>query len=56
VNRVMVKTVGGVVQPGMDLVEIVPMHGNLVVEAKIKPADIAFLRTGPESHDKIHCL
>ncbi|MBN1471868.1 MAG: HlyD family type I secretion periplasmic adaptor subunit [Syntrophaceae bacterium] len=44
VNRVMVKTVGGVVQPGMDLVEIVPMHGNLVVEAKIKPADIAFLR------------
>ena len=46
VNRVMVKTVGGVVQPGMDLVEIVPMHGNLVVEAKIKPADIAFLRPG----------
>lgn len=44
VNRVMVKTVGGVVQPGMDLVEIVPMHGNLVVEAKIKPSDIAFLR------------
>jgi adhesin transport system membrane fusion protein len=49
VNRVMVKTLGGVVQPGMDLVEIVPMHGNLVVEAKIKPADIAFLRPGQKA-------
>lgn len=49
VNRVMVKTVGGVVQPGMDLVEIVPMNGNLVVEAKIKPADIAFLRPGQKA-------
>ena len=40
---------GGVVQPGMDLVEIVPMHGNLVIEAKIKPADIAFLRPGQKA-------
>jgi len=44
VNRLMVRTVGGVVQPGMDLVEIVPQEGTLVVEAKIKPSDIAFLR------------
>jgi len=49
VNRVMVKTVGGVVQPGMDLVEIVPMHGNLIIEAKIKPSDIAFLRPGQKA-------
>jgi adhesin transport system membrane fusion protein len=49
VNRVMVKTVGGVVQPGMDLVEIVPQSGNLIVEAKIKPADIAFLRPGQKA-------
>jgi len=49
VNRLMVRTVGGVVQPGMDLVEIVPRHGNLVVEAKIKPADIAFLRPGQKA-------
>ena len=49
VNRVMVKTVGGVVQPGMDLVEIVPQSGNLVVEAKIKPSDIAFLRPGQKA-------
>lgn len=49
VNRLMVRTVGGVVQPGMDIVEIVPQYGNLVVEAKIKPADIAFLRPGQKA-------
>ncbi len=49
VNRVMVMTIGGVVQPGMDLVEIVPQEGKLVIEAKIKPADIAFLRPGQKA-------
>jgi len=49
VNRVMVKTLGGVVQPGMDLVEIVPQSGTLIVEAKIKPSDIAFLRPGQKA-------
>jgi adhesin transport system membrane fusion protein len=44
VNRIMVNTVGGVIQPGMNLVEIVPTEGTLLIEAKIKPADIAFLR------------
>lgn len=44
VNRILVNTVGGVIQPGMSLVEIVPTEGTLLVEAKIKPADIAFLR------------
>lgn len=49
VNRLMVKTVGGVVQPGMDLVEIVPKSGSLIIEAKIKPSDIAFLRPGQKA-------
>ncbi len=49
VNRIMVMTVGGVVQPGMDILEIVPQSGNLVVEAKIKPADIGFLRPGQKA-------
>lgn len=44
VNRILVNTVGGVIQPGMNLVEIVPTGGSLLVETKIKPADIAFLR------------
>ena len=43
VNRILVNTVGGVIQPGMNLVEIVPTEGTLLIETKIKPADIAFL-------------
>jgi membrane fusion protein, adhesin transport system len=44
VNRILVNTVGGVIQPGMNLVEIVPTEGTLLIETKIKPADIAFLK------------
>ena len=43
VNQVFIATVGGVIQPGMNLVEIVPLDDTLLVEAKIKPADIAFI-------------
>ncbi|GEM75765.1 HlyD family type I secretion periplasmic adaptor subunit [Vibrio sagamiensis] len=39
-----VNTVGGVIQPGMDIVEIVPTEDSLLIEAKISPKDIAFLR------------
>jgi adhesin transport system membrane fusion protein len=46
VNRVNVNTLGGVVQPGEDLVEIVPLEDSLLVEARIRPADIAFIRPG----------
>jgi adhesin transport system membrane fusion protein len=44
VKQVLVNTMGGVIQPGMDLIEIVPLEDTLLVEAQIKPADIAFLR------------
>ncbi len=44
IQLLLINTIGGVVQPGMDLVEIVPTQDNLLVEAKIKPSDIAFLR------------
>jgi len=46
VNRLMVNTVGGVVKPGMDIVEIVPSQDNLIIETKIRPSDIAFLYPG----------
>ena len=52
VNRILVSTVGGVVQPGMNLVEVVPTEGTLLVEAKIKPSDIAFLRPAQEAKVK----
>ena len=44
IKQIMVTTVGGVIQPGMNLIEIVPLEDSLLVETKIKPADIAFLR------------
>lgn len=46
VQRLLVNTVGAVLQPGSDLVEIIPLDDQLVVEAKIAPQDIAFLRPG----------
>lgn len=46
VKRILVNTIGSVVQPGADLVEIVPLEDALLVEAKIRPSDIAFLHPG----------
>jgi len=46
VKRLLVNTVGGVVQPGRDIVEIVPSEDQLVLEARVQPKDIAFLRPG----------
>ncbi|MFZ6043374.1 HlyD family type I secretion periplasmic adaptor subunit [Vibrio natriegens] len=48
IKTLYVNTVGGVIQPGMDIVEIVPTEDTLLVEAKIAPKDIAFLR--PDLH------
>ncbi len=46
-------TVGGVIRPGEDILEIVPLDDTLLIEAKIRPADIAFLRPGQEATVKI---
>lgn len=50
VKRFLVNTVGGVIQPGMDIVEIVPSEDRMLVEAKIKPADIAYIYPGLRAH------
>ncbi|MEZ5932312.1 MAG: HlyD family type I secretion periplasmic adaptor subunit [Alphaproteobacteria bacterium] len=44
IKRLLINTIGGVIKPGQDLVEIVPLEDTLLVEAQIRPADIAFLR------------
>jgi len=49
VKQLMVNTIGGVIQPGSDMVEIVPLDDTLLVEAKIRPQDIAFLHPGQEA-------
>jgi len=46
VQRLLANTVGGVVQPGKDIVEIVPLDDVLVLEAKVQPRDIAFIHPG----------
>lgn len=46
VQRLLANTVGGVVQPGKDLVEIVPLDDALVLEAKVQPKDVAFIYPG----------
>jgi adhesin transport system membrane fusion protein len=46
VKRLLINTVGGVVQPGKDMIEIVPLEDALLLEARVQPRDIAFLRPG----------
>ncbi len=53
VKRMMVNTVGGVVQAGKDIIEIVPLEDNLLVEARVQPKDIAFLRPGLKATVKV---
>jgi adhesin transport system membrane fusion protein len=53
VKQLNVNTIGGVVQPGMDLAEIVPADETLVVEAEVPPSDIAFLRPGQKAVVKL---
>lgn len=53
VKDVKVTSIGEVIKPGEDLVEIVPLEDTLLVEAKIRPADVAFLRPGEDAMVKI---
>jgi adhesin transport system membrane fusion protein len=53
VKSVKVTTRGGVVQPGSELLEIVPLEDNLLIEARVRPRDIAYLRPGQEALVKI---
>lgn len=46
VKRLLVNTIGGVIQPGMDIAEVVPSEEVLLVEAKIRPSDIAYMHPG----------
>lgn len=46
VNRIFLTTLGGVAKPGEPLIQVVPLDDTLLVEALIRPEDIAFLRPG----------
>ncbi len=53
IKQLKITTIGGVIQPGMDLLEIVPIDDQLLVEAEIRPADIAFLHPGQDAMVKL---
>jgi adhesin transport system membrane fusion protein len=49
VKRLLVNTVGAVVQPGKEVVEVVPLDDTLILEVQIIPKDIGFLRPNQEA-------
>ncbi|MBC16814.1 MAG: hemolysin secretion protein D [Desulfovibrio sp.] len=53
VKSIYINTLGGVVQPGESIMEVVPLDDTLLVEAQIKPADIAFLHPQQKAQVKI---
>lgn len=46
VKKIFINTIGGVIKPGMDIMEIVPKENFLIIQAKVKPSDIAFIKVG----------
>ena len=52
IQRLLANTVGGVVQPGKDIVEIVPLDDSLVLDARVQPRDIAFIHPGEKANVK----
>ena len=53
IQEISVKTIGGVVRPGEDFIKIVPKDDQLIVEAKVKPSDRAFIYPGQKAVIKI---
>jgi adhesin transport system membrane fusion protein len=53
IKQIKINTIGGVVQPGQDILEIVPLEDTLLLEAHIRPSDIAFVRPGLNATVKI---
>jgi adhesin transport system membrane fusion protein len=53
VKNIQVTTLGGVVQPGQSIMEIVPTQDEMLVEAYVKPAEVAFLKLGQPATVKL---
>lgn len=53
VKEIFINSVGGVIQPGEEIMQIVPLDDTLLIEAKITPADIAFISPGQKAVVKI---
>jgi adhesin transport system membrane fusion protein len=53
VNDVQVTTIGAYVQPGQKIMEVVPAGEKLLVETRVKPSDIAFIKVGDKALVKV---
>lgn len=53
VNKLNITTIGAVVQPGANVMEVVPLDDTLLVEGRIRPQDIAFIRAGQDAVVKV---
>ena len=53
VNDVQVTTIGGFVQPGQKIMEVVPLGDKLLVESRVRPSDIAFIKVGDRALVKV---
>ena len=53
IQEITVNTIGGVVRPGEDIIKIVPKDDQLIVEAKVRPSDRAFIFPGQKAVIKI---
>lgn len=53
VNKILINTRGGVIQPGEPIMEVTPVEDRLLIEARIKPRDVAFLVPGMPAKVKI---
>lgn len=53
VKQININTIGGVIHPGEPILEIVPLDDTLLIEARIRPSDIAFLHPGQKAMIKI---
>lgn len=53
VKQIYIKTIGGAVKPGQDLVEVVPSEDTLLVEVKVRPADVGFVSVGQKANVKV---
>lgn len=53
VKKLNVVTIGGTISPGMNIMEIVPLDDQLLIQAQVKPSDIAFINVGQRAVVKI---
>ena len=53
VNKLSITTIGGVVKPGEEILQIIPLEDALFIEARVKPRDIASVREGLDATVKL---